>query len=150
MPACWLGVTRGGSFTTCDMTCFRADEHVHDWASVVCYASLPDDHELGSQIRSLGFRAAKTGIGAAKRAAFAYLKWAKQSSPTPEALGKRVTDLDSAIGKAADTLPTIGSYAVEGQGVLASSARSRAELYWGAANLTSDDKAAGAAADNVA
>jgi hypothetical protein len=116
---------------------FRREQRTHDWASVVAYTSLPDDKDLEAQVQSLGFQAARSGIKAGIRAAAALLDKDRSSNEQQNTLDS-LQSLDESIAAAARTLPVTGVYVLEGQGLLASSAKSRAELSWLAAHAPGD------------
>src|SRR6478736_622541 len=118
---------------------FRADQQTHDWASLVAYASLPDDDELKMQIQSLAFNASNANIKANVEGgqrlidSFISRKNAAPDAADPAALSASVLANDDAIDKVAKELPLTGLYVAEGRGSLASSAKRRAEILWNAA-----------------
>ena len=120
---------------------FRADQQTHDWASLVAYASLPDDDELQAQIQGFAFSAAsasiKAGVDGGKALVEDFKAETKAAAdgqkPDATAFAKRVFANDEAIGMAANDLPLGGAYTLEGRGSLASSAKRRAEVLWYAA-----------------
>jgi hypothetical protein len=110
---------------------FRLEDHTHDWASLVAYASFPDD--LDQQVDNLAYEACtaaiKAGTGRREKLLGAYRK----DSGGAERLAERLAALDEDIERASQDMPVTGPFAVEGQGMLASKDKQRAEMFFEAA-----------------
>lgn len=103
---------------------FRMTESTHDWASVVAYASLPEDIE--SQTESLAFMASRSSINVAFR--HGNRSWRRALED--RAFMNQLTKIDEGIARRCAELPTTDKFLLEGLGVLASAEKRRAELFW--------------------
>jgi len=113
----------------------------HDWASLVVYAALPEDLEF--QLKDAQYVQAKGAIDTA-------MKYIDQTIDEIKRIGARASkgssateqDMEGAIDQleitvrrvdeAAMRMPTTGEYETEGAGMLASTAKRKAEAYWNA------------------
>lgn len=107
----------------------------HDWASVVCYASLPED--IDSQLRELRYEQSKRAINAAMGQIDDIIKASgnsdeKQSQDIDQDLVNQLFELvDAADAK----MPTDGGYETEGMGMKASNHKRRAEVEFNLADI---------------
>ncbi len=124
----------------------------HDWASLVTYAALPDDLEF--QLKDVQYVQAKEAIDISMAYIDRIIDEMKQIGDATRKSGSAIEeDMQSAVKKletlvrrvdeAAKRMPTTGEYEVEGQGMLASSSKRKAEAYWNAfLNAQTDEKRA--------
>jgi hypothetical protein len=112
---------------------YSADDDTHDWASVICYAALPDDMEM--QLQDVRYEQAREAINMAMKhidAAIDKLQ-KKSDSPRSESLEcKSITDSHlklyfTRVDNATRQMPITGRYETEGRGLLASTEKRKAE-----------------------
>ena len=124
----------------------------HDWASLVTYAALPDDLEL--QLSDAQYVQARTAIGIATNQFYQTVDQAEQARGETDKDGAgydrdvqdAIDQLESYVRRleeAANEMPTTEDYATEGTGMLASAAKQKAEVYWTASLVATDERREG-------
>jgi hypothetical protein len=121
----------------------------HDWASLVTYAALPDDLEF--QLKDVQYVQSKEAIETAMKyidqaideMAQASNRSAKSNSEHEQNLQAYIDKLKipfRRVDEAAERMPTTKAYETEGTGMLASTAKRKAEAYWNAFLNTPKDE----------
>ena len=113
----------------------------HDWASVVCYAALPEN--IDHQLRQLRHAQSKGAINAAMNLIdilISDMRGKKDDVKECKDLDNKLKLLFNRVKQADERMPTDGGYETEGKGMNASTLKRRAEALFNLALLGKDEE----------
>ncbi len=117
----------------------------HDWASVVAYASLPEDIEW--QLEDLRYEESKMAIEAAMSRIDNMIDRGRRGQAI-ESGSLGLEQLVERLDEAADRMPKTGGYETEGLGMRGSTEKRKAEAWFKAARLESNEETDPSLIDN--
>lgn len=119
---------------------YALNASTHDWASLVAYGALPDD--LDDQLEDVRYESAKRGIDRGMERLDEAIRLMADWKGAPGDGRMQVDPLIKQVDVATARMPRTGGYETEGNGMVASTEKRKAEALYHASQHASDEEKA--------